>query len=171
MEEHLSRLREKNHTSAAVVKQRHEDQDEMRKTAARRGQARHASEILCWLKRQVPSLFVKEGGIVNDLAMYLTVDRPREDWNGKNYKYLGYITFGPMPEFSVYQFNDLRDVMIREEERGWRNVLLRFIEAGVLTEDQCDREYGRPCGEGSALWFKRLYEYRNQQVSAIADGN
>jgi len=166
MEEHTARLRERNVGSAAVKAQRHEDQEEFRKTDARWGKVVHTSDLLLKLHRVVPCLFIKEGGIAGDLAMYVTAPGPRKDWDGKNYKYLGYVTYGELPEYSIYQFNDKIDVMVREEIRGWRTVLLRFIKADVLTEEQCDKVFGKPSSRGSAVWYKQLYNHRNQAVAA-----
>jgi hypothetical protein len=168
MEEHTARMKEKNFNSEAVKKQRHEDQEEFRKVDARWGKTMHTSDLLVKLHRVVPSLFVKEGGIVGDLAMYTVAAGPRKDWDGKNYKYLGYVTYGQLPEYSIYEFDEKADVMVREDERGWRTVLLRFIKAGLLTEAQCDKEFGKPTMRGSNVWYKRLFDYRNKQVVAPA---
>ena len=166
MEEHTDRLAKKSFNSEAVKKQRHEDQEEFRKTDARWGRVLHTSDLLLKLHRIVPSLFVKEGGIVGDLAMYVTAAGPRKDWEGKNYKYLGYVPYRELPEYSLYQFDNKVDVMIREDLRGWRTVLLRFIKAGLLTEEQCDKEFGKPSSRGSTVWYKQLFNHRNQNVVA-----
>lgn len=166
MEEHTDRLAKKSFNSEAVKKQRHEDQEEFRKTDARWGRVLHTSDLLLKLHRIVPSLFVKEGGIVGDLAMYVTAAGPRKDWEGKNYKYLGYVPYRELPEYSLYQFDNKMDVMIREDLRGWRTVLLRFIKAGLLTEEQCDKEFGKPSSRGSTVWYKQLFNHRNQAVAA-----
>jgi hypothetical protein len=165
MEEHLFQLREKNHNADATRKQRHPDQEEMRKTDARLGRPMHCSEFLLRLQKLVPSLFVKEGGIVGDLALYQVADAPQAKWDGKNYNYVGFISYDMLPEFSRYQFDDLRDVMIRESERGWRTVLLRFIKAGLLTEEQCSKEFGPAIGQGSMVWYKQLFLHRNEKVN------
>lgn len=166
IEDHTHRLKEKNFGSEAVKAQRHEDQDEFRKTDARWGKTLHTSDLLVKLHRLVPNLFIKEGGIDGDLAMYIVAPGVRADWDGKNYKYLGYVTYGTLPEYSIYEFNDKIDVMVREEFRGWRTVLLRFIKADLLTEEQCDKEFGKPSSRGSAVWYKRLYEHRNKHAVA-----
>jgi hypothetical protein len=166
MAEHTSRLKERNFGSEAVKKQRHEDQEEFRKVDARWGRVLHTSDLLLKLHRIVPNLFIKEGGIAGDLAMYLVAHGPRKDWDGKNYKYLGYVAYGELPEYSLYQFDDKNDVMIREDIRGWRTVLLRFIKADLLTEEQCDKEFGKPSSRGSTVWYKQLYNHRNRNVVA-----
>lgn len=162
--EHTARMKEKNFNSVAVKAQRHEDQNEFRKTDARRGRPMHTSELLIRLQKLVPSLFIKDGGLINHLALYQIADQPQAKWDGRNYKYLGYVEVATLPEFSTYSFDDVRDVMIREEERGWRTVLLRFIRAGLLTEEQCIKEFGHATGQGSAVWAKELWKIRNTKV-------
>lgn len=161
MAEHSARLKQMNFNSEAVKRQRHEDQEEWRKIDARRGRSMHCSDFLLKLHKLVPSLFVKEGAIEGDLALYQVEELPQEKWGGKNYKYLGYTSFTSLPEYSLYEFDEKYDVMIRATEQGWRDVLLRFIRAGLLTEEQVDKEFGRPSGQGSVVWFKKLWSYRN----------
>lgn len=166
MKEHLSRLQLENFHSEAVKRMRHEDQEEWRKESARRGRTLHTSELLTRLHRLVPSLYVQEGGIVNHLALYLVAPGVRRDWDGKNYMYMGFAEFVELPEYSLYEFDEQRDVMIRERERGWRDILLKFIRAGVLTEEQADKEFGKPTGQASVLWYKKLWNQRNLKQTA-----
>lgn len=165
MEEHLSRQREQNFNSEGTKRQRHPDQDNLKLTDARLGRPMHCSELLLRLQRLVPTLFVREGGIVGHLALYEVADTPQSKWDGKNFSYLGYVEYEMLPEFSRYEFNTERDVLIRESERGWRTVLLRLIKAGLLTEDQCRKEFGAAVGSGSLAWHKTLWNYRNENVT------
>lgn len=165
MEEHLSRLKEKNFNSEGTKRQRHPDQENLKLTDARLGRPMHCSEFLLRLQRLVPSLFVKEGGIVGDLGLYLVAETPQTKWGGKNFKYYGFLSYEMLPEFSRYEFETARDVMIRESERGWRTPLLRFIKDGVITEEQCRKEFGAAAGSGSLTWHKTLWNYRNENVT------
>lgn len=158
MEEHVSRLQAKNYNSHAVKAQRHEDQEEFRKNRA--GRSMLASDLLLKLQRLVPNLFVKEAGIFGNVALYLTSPGIRADWDGKNYKYMGFVPFTSLPEMSSYEFDDSMDVMIREDDTGWRNVLLRFIRVGLITQEQCDKEFGKAAGNHLNLWFKRIQQYK-----------
>jgi hypothetical protein len=161
MEEHSIRLRESSLNSHGVRRQRHADQEEFRKFDEREGRRMHTSDFLLKLHKLIPSLFVKEGVVGNDLALYEVADQPQAKWGGKNFSYLGFIEFGSLKEYSTYEFNEKRDVMVREKERGWRTTLLRCIKAGLLTEDQCNREFGFPSGRASTVWYKQLHAYRN----------
>lgn len=164
MAEHVSRLQEKNYNSHAVKAQRHADQEEFRKN--RVGRSMLASDLLLKLQRLVPNLFVKEAGIFGNVALYLTSPGLRADWDNKNYKYMGFVPFTLLPEMSSYEFDNSKDVMIREDEKGWRNVLLGFIRSGILTVEQCDKEFGKAVGGHTDLWFKRIQQYKQSKNTA-----
>lgn len=161
IEEHLAKLREQNFNSESTKRQRHEDQEQFR--LDRRGRTLDCSLFLQKLLHLVPNLYVTEGGIVGDLALYVTAGLNRSDFGGNSFKYLGYVTLGMMPEFSEYQFDEARDVMIRATKIGWREVLLRFIRNGILTEEQCNSEFGPPSGGVNSTWYKNLHRYRNSK--------
>jgi len=165
MAEHSARLGELNFNSEGTKRQRHEDQEEFHKEHERVGRRMHTSVLLLKLQKLVPSLFIKPGGIEGDLALYQTAETPQAKWGGKNYNYLGFISYGDLTEFSQYEFDNKMDIVIRESNRGWRTVLLRFIKAGLLTEEQCDREFGHPSGRASLVWYKKLWQYRNERVA------
>lgn len=161
MAEHASRLKQLNYSSEAVKRQRHEDQEEYRKRDPRSGRQMHCSDVLLKLHKLVPSMYVRQGGIRGDLALYQVAEQPQAKWEGKNFKYMGYISYGLIPEFSTYEFDEQRDVLVRVDEQGWRDVLLRFIQAGLLTVEQADKEFGKAIGQASAVWYKRLWNLRN----------
>lgn len=164
MAEHVSRLQGLNYNSHAVKAQRHADQEEFRKN--RVGRSMLASDLLLKLQRLVPNLFVKEAGIFGNVALYLTSPGLRADWDNKNYKYMGFVPFTLLPEMSSYEFDNSKDVMIREDEKGWRNVLLGFIRSGILTAEQCDKEFGKAVGGHTDLWFKRIQQYKQSKNTA-----
>lgn len=159
MAEHTARLREDNFNSHGTRRQRHIDQDEMRKD--RRGRTMDASLFLQKLLHVCPNLYVTQGGVVGDLAIYVTSGVPKSEWAGASFKYLGYVTLGTMPEFSKYEFDEKNDIMLRASEMGWRSVLIRFVENNILTEQQIIQEFGHPSGGENSLWYKHLHNYRN----------
>lgn len=161
MEEHLSKMSTENYNSEAVRKQRHDDQAEFRREEARWGKTMLPSDFLVKLHRVIPNLFVAPGGFRGDVSLYLIASGPRADWGGKNYKYMGYFEFDTMPEHSIFEFDEDKDVLVRATSMGWRSVLLRFIKAGVLTEQQCEKEFGQPSTGNSNVWFKQLQSHYN----------
>jgi hypothetical protein len=160
--EHTARLKELNYSSHAVQKQRWENQEDYENTVARLGTPMHHSDLLYKIRRLVPNLYITEGRIIGDLAVFQTYPCPQPDLEGRDFRYLFYIPTGVLPEFSQYEFDE-RDVPIRESKRGWRTVLLRLIKMGLLSEEACDREFGRAQGIASTVWYRQLYQFRNRK--------
>lgn len=157
--EHTARLEEMNFNSEGTKRQRHPDQEDLR--GVRGGRAMDCSLFLQKLLHICPGLYVKQGGYVEDLALYVTSGVAKPEWDGNTFKYLGYVTLGVMPEYSIYEFDQHRDILLRASQIGWRSVLLRFVENGVLTEEQCNKEFGPPSGGVNSIWYKKLYRRRN----------
>lgn len=159
MAEHTARLYEMNYNSEGTKRQRHPDQEEFRRD--RQGRAMECSLFLQKLLHIYPSLYVTQGGVKGDLALYATSGIARAEWKGRNFKYLGYATLGTMPEYSTYEFDDHRDILLRVHNIGWRDILFRFVTNELLTEEQCNREFGHPSGGVNSWWYKKLYNFRN----------
>ncbi len=159
--EHYARVREANNSSEAVKRQRWAHQDDYRDDRARVGRVLPSGEFLAKIQKLVPSLYITDGRIVGDLAIFRIYPRPREDLGGRDFEYLFYCPTGLLPEYSLYEFDTARDIPIREKLRGWRTVLLRLIKAGLMTEEQCDQEFGRAVGPASNVWYRQLFVHRN----------
>jgi len=113
-------------------------------------------------------LYVTPGGVtvngaIVDIALYATSGVNRPEWSGNSFKYMGYVTLGTLPEYSEYEFNE-RDVLIRATQIGWRSVLIRFVENNILTEEQCNQEFGLPSGGANSLWYKKLQQHRSSKL-------
>jgi hypothetical protein len=160
--EHTARAREMNNNSAAVKAQRWEHQDDYRDDRARIGRVIPANEFISKIKELVPNLFITDGRIVGDMAIFRIYPQPLERLGGRDFEYLFYCPTGLLTEYSLYEFDTARDIAIREKLRGWRTVLLRLIKCGLLTEEICDREFGVALGPASSVWYRKLYEHRNQ---------
>jgi hypothetical protein len=160
--EHTSRLYEMNYSSEGTKRQRHPDQEELR--GNRQGRAMDCGLFLQKLQHVYPLLYVTEGGIVGDLALYATSGINKPEWSGNSFKYIGFVTVGVMPEYSTYEFDDHRDILLRVKQIGWRSVLIRFIQNNILTEKQCDQEFGPPSGGTDSLWYKKLHDHRKSKI-------
>lgn len=163
--EHTARLREMNYNSESTRRQRHADQEDMKEATYRGGRTMDCSLFLQKLLHLVPNLYVTAGGIVGDLALYVTSPVARPEWNGRDFKYLGFVTLGTMPEYSEYEFGE-RDILLREKKKGWRTALVRFVKDNILTEEQCNREFGPPSGGVNSIWYKKLHQHRNAKKIA-----
>lgn len=164
--EHTARLHEMNMASEGTKRQRMDHQDELRDSVARIGRAMRHSDFLNIVQKLVPSLYITQGRIVGDLAVFQTAPCPQTSWDGKDFRYLFFCPTGTMPEFSTYEWDHTKDIAIKEHERGWRTVLLRLIRTGLLSETTCNRVFGRPEGPSSMRWHRSLYQYRNQTSAA-----
>ena len=158
--EHTSRLRELNNSSHGVKAQQLDHQEDYQ-VGGREGRKLHHTEFIRLLQKCVPSIYVTEGYVIGDLAIYQTFPGPQASLDGASFKYLGYISMGLIPEFNLYEFDE-RNVPVKET-RGWRTPLLRYIKMGLLTEQKCDEVFGRPAEcPASVVWFRQLYNRRNQ---------
>lgn len=163
--EHTARLRESNNNSMGVRNQRWAHQDDYRNDAARVGRTMNSSDFVSKLRRLLPCLYITEGGIHGDLSVFRTYGGPQKHLGGKSFEYLWYIPTGILPEYSLYEFDNVRDVPVRESQRGWRTPLLRLIKAGYITEAICDAVFGKPSSAGSTVWYRELYNHRNDATA------
>lgn len=161
-EEHTARLRETNNNSAAVKAQRWAHQEDYRDDRARVGRVIPSGEFLEHIRRLVPELYITDGRIVGDVAIFRTYPQPQERLGGQDFEYLFYCPTGLLTEYSLYEFDEARDVAVREKLRGWRTVLLRLIRCGLLSQGTCDKEFGPALGPASSVWYRSLYQYRNK---------
>lgn len=166
--EHTARLREINFSSKALERQRwgKNQLDWMVPDAVRNGTMKHHSDLIHGIRKLLNSnkLFIREGNFLGDFAVYRISGVPRPDFDGprNDYKYLFYIPTGILPEFSLMEFNDMA-VPVREYRRGWRNVLVRLVKAGLLTEDDINYHFGRPPENIASQPYRReLYIIRNR---------
>ncbi len=164
--EHASRLQEMNMVSEGTRRQKHPDQDFLRDK--RPGRPMECSTFLQKLHHVYPELYITPGaitvnGAIADIAMYATSGVKRPEFAGNDFKYMGYVTLGMMPEYSEYEFSE-RDVLLRATQIGWRSALIRFVENNILTEKQCDQEFGPPSGGVNSLWYKKLQQHRSSKI-------
>ena len=137
----------------------------IKNAAARTGRRMHHSELILRLRKLLPGLLIMDGNFAGELAMFRTFGQPQPRLEGRSFEYLGFMPTGVMPEYSIYHF-DARNVPDREEQRGWRTVLLKFVNNGMLTEEQVNRYFGEPTGIGSTVYRRQLWKYRNRSAAA-----
>jgi hypothetical protein len=71
------------------------------------------------------------------------------------------------PEWSLMRFDDF-DVPISERYRGWRTAMLSLILAGVLTEEEVDKAFGKPAlGDVSLIYRQNLYYNRQRKAGLV----
>lgn len=162
--EHTARIREMNYNSDAVRAQRWENQEEYKNSAARIGKAIHHSDFIRVIKHLVPDLYITDGRVEGDLAVFRVYGRPQPQLNGRTFEYLFYCPTGVLPEFSIYEFDEVRDIPVRELKRGWRTVLLRLIKSGLVSEETVNKVFGRAEGPAATIYNQKLQAFRNNKV-------
>lgn len=163
--EHTERLREMNANSEAIKRQRWAEQETWKNDIARRGRPMTHSDFLLKLQTIAPNLYVVDGRIIGDLAVYRVFDQPQPRLDGRSFEYLFYLPTGMLPEFSIIEFN-AQDVPVKEKRRGWRTALLRLIKAEIITLEQANRVFGPAIGEASYQWYRQLHEWRSARQKA-----
>jgi hypothetical protein len=125
--------------------------------AGRWGIPMHSSALIFSLSKLVPNLVVLDGRVADDIGFY----RARNE----KVDFICYTNSGTLPEYSIVVLNKDRQPI--HEQRGWRTVLLRFIKAGLLTEEQVEKEFGRISNpEQARFWLKELYDHRHRDRAA-----
>src|SRR5271155_2080371 len=163
--EHTYRLKENTYSSDAVRAQRWgKDQLDCIDDDARAGRYRHHSELYSFLKTNIPSLWFMDGNFIGDVSIFRTYGCPQPRLatalcpEGRDFEYLFYMPLSWSREYSTYEF-DARDIPVREKERGWRTILMRFIKLGLVTENVVNEYFGYPHGEGSIHYQRQLWRW------------
>lgn len=80
-------------------------------------------------------------------------------------RYVTWIQIPAMIEYSVMRFDE-HGLATSEKYRGWRTVLLKLIQEGLLTERQANFIFGEPRGPAAARWGQILQGFRNTGMFA-----
>ena len=81
-------------------------------------------------------------------------------------RYVTWVQIPAMIEYSVMRF-DGHGLATSEKYRGWRTVLLKLIQEGLLTERQANHVFGEPRGPAAARWGQILQSFRNAGAIAL----
>lgn len=162
--EHVNRLTENNNNSEGTRRQRWQDQEEYKNDKARIGSPMTHSQFLDKVQKLTSSLYYEQGAMEGDLALYQVFGRPQPHLEGRQFRYIGYCPTGYLPEFSLYEFDEKRDILIREKLRGWRSVLLNLIKHKILTETQVNEHFGVPNGQAAFIYRRELWRMRNPNL-------
>lgn len=123
----------------------------------RLGHVMHSNEFIGRLKKILPNLVVWPGLRGNDLSLYRVY--------GEQVDFICWCAQRYLPEFSIVEFNKDRQPI--NEIRGWRTVLIRVIKFGLLSEQQVEKEFGRPTNPQEArFWDRQLFWLRNDRTVA-----
>jgi hypothetical protein len=167
--EHLKRLQEQNFGSEQAKRIRGEDPESWLNSRARVGRQLHSADFLRILTGACPDLliahgYVSETGRVEDadLTLYRVYPGPQAHLDGREYNYIGFCHRGVLPEFSIWNFGKMGE-RTEEARRGWRTILLRCIQVGMLSEEKAHKLFGHAEGEAGYQYRKQLYAARNRK--------
>lgn len=160
VEEHILRMREENFASAQARHARGESPEAYLNSKARIGQTMQCSDFLYKLSKKCPTLVVTQGYVSEtghledaDLMLYRAVP----------FCSVGFIQRGLLPEFSIFAFGRMGE-RTHEEQRGWRTILLRCIQLGMISEERADKVFGKCLSEAGEVYRKAVYNWRNRKV-------
>lgn len=115
----------------------------------REGKILHMNEFMRLLKQALPSgygaWYTDKGGMANTLGLY--VNHPGLLAGCAHERgiphYVGFVQVPLMQEFEELHF-DRYNVPLGSKRRGWRTILLKLIESGILTEAGAHQVFGSP---------------------------
>lgn len=152
--EELQRLYEMNLSSRREY--HFPNQDELKK--GREGRILHMNTFLTMLKRAgLRCWYSDKGGMAKTLGLYVShvgTGLKCKHPNGEAH-YVCFVQVPFMQEFEELHF-DRYDVPLGPKRRGWRTVLLRLIEDGLLSEPNAHKIFGDP---SSGIQSRRYRQY------------
>ncbi len=168
MAEHTLRMREENFSSEHARKLRGENPESWM-GPARFGSQKSCYDFLRELAALCPDLVIVEGNVSDtglrddaDLMLYKAYPCPQAHLDGRDFAAIGYINRGVLPEFSIFAFGKMgeRD---HEIKRGWRTILLRCIQLGMLSEELAEKKFGKVEGPAGEQYRRQLFGVRNRR--------
>jgi len=115
----------------------------------REGRILHMNEFMRLLQSALPSgsraWYTDKGGMANTLGLYVNHPGffPACTHERGTPHYVGFVQVPLMQEFEELHF-DRYNVPLGSKRRGWRTVLLKLIESGILTESAAHAAFGAP---------------------------
>lgn len=112
----------------------------------RTGRVLHMNEFLHLLKKGgYNAWYSDKGGMAQTVGLYITHDGSFATCNhsGGEPHYVGFAQVPYMQEYEELYF-DQYDVPLGSKRRGWRTLVLRMLQQGVLTEQKAHEIFGTP---------------------------
>ena len=146
---------------------RWENQEELQKK--REGRILHMNKFLQMLKESLPAgwtaWYTDKGGMRGTLGLYVLHSGLFSSCNHKPDEphYIGFVQVPLMQEFEELHF-DRYLVPLGSKRRGWRTILLKLIEAKILSEQDAHANFGAPpTSEVSRRYLHYLKFIRSKQ--------
>ncbi len=162
-QEEFLRLFEANADARKEYRWTHQEEFKTR----REGRILHMNKFMGMLRDcGVSAWYTEKGGMPKTLGLYVHHGGMKSGCFGKHERdEPHYVCFVQVPLMQEYEevFFDRYDVPLGVKRRGWRTVLLRLIEAGLLSEKKAHEIFGEPAsGPVSRRYQQYLHFLRNK---------
>lgn len=154
--EAVAKLKEEN--AARTEAYKIPDQKLLEDKAAALGLPMQPGVFITRLQKLNPKIIILQGGVRNAVQVRYPNPNPGPDDPPTEY-ITGFYIDAAMPEYSAIVTDDRGKPW--REIRGWRSVLTTLIRRGIITEKQCNSQFGRPETTRSVLWHKQRQAERN----------
>lgn len=154
--EEFFRLFEKN----AQARQEHKFPNQEELQRSREGIILHMNEFLSRLKRcGLNCWYSEKGGMPKTLGLYVGHDKTSKCSHefGKPH-YVGFVQVPFMQEYEELNF-DQYNIPLGSKRRGWRTILLKLYEQGLLTPAKADEVFGKPASGPISRRYKEYVDF------------
>ncbi len=135
------------------------DHNDLKDLIKRAGEWMHSSELIYRVQRLNPCVYVhQQVNYPDQWGFYVDVQ--------SRLTYVSGFAKGWLREFTAILVDE-RNLMAGDELRGWRAVLLKLLEKGILRWEQVQRTFGDSEGVNAYRWrcYTRIYrEDDNHQI-------
>ena len=144
------------------------NQEELQKK--REGRILHMNRFLELFRKALPTgynaWFTNKGGMSNTLGLFVSHPTGAALLPGCTHKpgephYVGFVQVPFMQEFEELHF-DRYNVPLGSKRRGWRTVLLRAKEQGLVSEQSINKNFGEPPTGAVSDRYRAYLQYLRQ---------
>jgi hypothetical protein len=139
------------------------DHNDLKDLVKRAGQWMHSSELIFRVQGLNPCVYVQQQiNYPDQWGFYVDVQ--------SRLTYVSGFPKGWLREFTAILVDD-RNLMAGDEIRGWRAVLLKLLEKGMLRWSQVYRTFGDAEGVNGDRWRRYTRIYREDDSNQLVDRN
>jgi hypothetical protein len=139
------------------------DHEELKDLYKRAGQWMHSSELVFKVQNLNPCIYVQQQiNYPDQWGFYVDVQ--------SRLQYVSGFQKGWLREFTAILVDD-RNLMLGDELRGWRAVLLKLLEKGILRWEQVHKTFGDAEGANTHRWRNYTRIYREDGSNQVVNRN
>ena len=139
------------------------DHNDLKDLVKRAGQWMHSSELIYRVQKLNPRVYVHQQiNYPDQWGFYVEVQ--------SRLAYVSGFQKGWLREFTAILVDE-RNLMAGDELRGWRAVLLKLMEKGILRWEQVHREFGDSEGANAYRWRQHTRIFREDAGERVVYRN